>query len=62
MKRKGIFAMFALSLLMALGAAVVAMSWMQEQGGDDEFADVSQVVVARSRCLSAPRWRPPISR
>ncbi|MWJ26996.1 Flp pilus assembly protein CpaB [Halomonas sp. ZH2S] len=46
MKRKGIFAMFAISLIMALGAAVVAMSWMQEQGGDDERKDVNQVVVA----------------
>ncbi|MDI5933995.1 Flp pilus assembly protein CpaB [Halomonas kalidii] len=47
MKRKGIFAMFALSLMMALGAAVVAMNWMQEQGGENEaLADASQVVVA----------------
>ncbi|MDI5987045.1 Flp pilus assembly protein CpaB [Halomonas sp. M4R5S39] len=47
MKRKGIFAMFALSLMMALGAAVVAMNWMQEQGGEgDALADASQVVVA----------------
>lgn len=47
MKRKGIFAMFALSLLMALGAAVVAMNWMQEQGGENEaLADATQVVVA----------------
>ncbi|MCG6657316.1 Flp pilus assembly protein CpaB [Halomonas campisalis] len=47
MKRKGIFAMFAISLMMALGAAVVAMNWMQEQGGDkDVLADASQVVVA----------------
>ncbi|MFY0991586.1 Flp pilus assembly protein CpaB [Halomonas sp. C05BenzN] len=47
MKRKGIFAMFALSLMMALGAAVVAMNWMQEQGGEgDALADATQVVVA----------------
>ncbi|WP_163559622.1 Flp pilus assembly protein CpaB [Halomonas sp. NO4] len=47
MKRKGIFAMFALSLIMALGAAVVAMNWMQEQDGDNEaLADATQVVVA----------------
>ncbi|MCH4565149.1 Flp pilus assembly protein CpaB [Halomonas sp. EGI 63088] len=47
MKRKGIFAMFALSLLMALGAAGVAMNWMQEQGGENEaLADATQVVVA----------------
>jgi len=46
MKRKGIFAMFALSLIMALGAAVVAMNWMQEQSGGGELADASQVVVA----------------
>lgn len=47
MKRKGIFAMFALSLMMALGAAVVAMNWMQEQGGENEaLADATQVVVA----------------
>ncbi|PMR70179.1 Flp pilus assembly protein CpaB [Halomonas heilongjiangensis] len=47
MKRKGIFAMFAISLMMALGAAVVAMNWMQEQGGEgDALADASQVVVA----------------
>ncbi|TFH85590.1 Flp pilus assembly protein CpaB [Billgrantia azerbaijanica] len=46
MKRKGIFAMFGLSLIMALGAAVVAMNWMQEQSGDEEFTDASQVVVA----------------
>lgn len=46
MKRKGIFAMFALSLIMALGAAGVAMNWMQEQGGDEERTDVAQVVVA----------------
>ncbi|WP_373188083.1 Flp pilus assembly protein CpaB [Halopseudomonas sp.] len=44
MKRKGIFAMFALSLIMALGAAVVAMSWMQEQG--DEQGYTAKVVVA----------------
>ncbi|MDI5921134.1 Flp pilus assembly protein CpaB [Halomonas sp. LR5S13] len=47
MKRKGIFAMFALSLMMALGAAVVAMNWMQEQGGENEaLADATEVVVA----------------
>ena len=46
MKRKGIFAMFAISLMMALGAAVIAMNWMQEQGGDERLADASQVVVA----------------
>ena len=47
MKRKGIFAMFAISLMMALGAAVVAMNWMQEHSGEsDALADASQVVVA----------------
>lgn len=46
MKRKGIFAMFALSLIMALGAAAVAMNWMQEQGGDEGDPDIAQVVVA----------------
>ncbi|RDB43461.1 Flp pilus assembly protein CpaB [Halomonas sp. DQ26W] len=47
MKRKGIFAMFAISLFMALGAALVAMNWMQEQGGErDALAETSQVVVA----------------
>ncbi|MDR5899529.1 Flp pilus assembly protein CpaB [Halomonas vilamensis] len=47
MKRKGIFAMFTLSLIMALGAAVVAMSWMQKQGDDEEGPnDLAQVVVA----------------
>lgn len=46
MKRKGIFAMFGLSLIMALGAAVVAMNWMQEKGGGEEDPDVAQVVVA----------------
>lgn len=47
MKRKGIFAMFAISLFMALSAALVAMSWLQEQGGErDALAETSQVVVA----------------
>lgn len=44
MKRKGIFAMFALSLIMALGAAVVAMSWMREQSDDQGYT--AKVVVA----------------
>lgn len=47
MKRKGIFAMFAISLFMALSAALVAMSWLQQQGGErDALAETSQVVVA----------------
>ncbi|MDN3558270.1 Flp pilus assembly protein CpaB [Halomonas maura] len=47
MKRKGIVAMFLASLVMAAGAALVAMNWMQQQGGDgDDVAKVSQVVVA----------------
>ncbi|WP_111412470.1 Flp pilus assembly protein CpaB [Billgrantia lactosivorans] len=46
MKRKGIFAMFGLSLVMALGAATLAMNWMQAQDGDGERDDVAQVVVA----------------
>ncbi|RTQ99634.1 Flp pilus assembly protein CpaB [Halomonas nitroreducens] len=45
MKRKGIVAMFLASLVMAAGAALVAMNWMQQQGSDD-VAKVSQVVVA----------------
>ncbi|UYG06396.1 Flp pilus assembly protein CpaB [Halomonas sp. M4R1S46] len=45
MKRKGIVAMFLASLVMAAGAALVAMNWMQQQGSDD-VAKVSRVVVA----------------
>lgn len=45
MKRKGIFVMFALSLIMALAAAIVALNIMEEDG-EEELADVAQVVVA----------------
>lgn len=47
MKRKGILAMFLLSLVMAAGAALVAMNWMRSQTDNDErLAQASQVVVA----------------
>lgn len=47
MKRKGILAMFLLSLVLAAGAALVAMNWMQSQTGNDERqAQAGQVVAA----------------
>jgi pilus assembly protein CpaB len=47
MKRKGIVTMFTVSLLMAGGAALIAMSWMQQQSEErDAMAEAGQVVVA----------------
>lgn len=47
MKKKGIVTMFCVSLLMAGGAALIAMSWMQEQHQErDALTEAGQVVVA----------------
>ncbi len=47
MKKKGIAAMFAISMLMAGGAALIAMSWMEQQSDEhDALVEAGQVVVA----------------
>ncbi|MGR2738943.1 Flp pilus assembly protein CpaB [Billgrantia sp. Q4P2] len=47
MKKKGIATMFAISMLMAGGAALIAMSWMEQQSDEhDALAEAGQVVVA----------------
>ncbi|QTP58604.1 Flp pilus assembly protein CpaB [Billgrantia antri] len=47
MKKKGVITMFSVSLLMAGGAALIAMSWMQQQNREhDPLAEAGQVVVA----------------
>ena len=47
MKKKGIVTMFCVSLLMAGGAALIAMSGMQEQHQErDALTEAGQVVVA----------------
>ncbi|QOR38324.1 Flp pilus assembly protein CpaB [Billgrantia diversa] len=47
MKKKGIATMFVISILMAGGAALIAMSWMEQQSDEhDALAEAGQVVVA----------------
>ncbi|MGR4068938.1 Flp pilus assembly protein CpaB [Halomonas sp. LR3S48] len=47
MKKKGVVTMFSVSLLMAGGAALIGMSWMQEQNQErDSLVEAGQVVVA----------------